>query len=205
MGEGIDPALALGLLRQHAASKAREPNDSANLSVKRSMGQALHLPGTEPRRPAEAASPLPIETVPQLQADWSVARLGTYVLTLEAKRVETYAHFEQLLERCKLSGAIDAYADGCAIITANFNALSMAINHAETQLRRCDRPAAAACVKALQIAEKEKLELTAARHFASFRSDQNSIDYIRTRLANVLEAINLAIDDLKAETYDDVE
>lgn len=200
--EGIDPSLALGLLRQHAVAKAREPTDSAHLSVKRSMGQELHLPGTQPR---PHSTELSFEPVPELHEDWSIARLGSYVLTLEAKRVQTYAHFDQLLERCKLSGAIDAYANGCTVISANFNALSMAINRAETQLRRRDRPAAAACVKALQMAEKEKLELTAARHLATFSSDENSIDYLRTRMANVLDAINLAMDDLKAETYDDAE
>lgn len=205
----VEPERALELLSKHAMAKATEmrEDDGVTWQVKRAMGQRINLVGDDSRpqqpRPDDSAPPPSAsvqEAIQALDAKWSVAQVGRYVLHLEAKRVEVYATFEALRARPA------EYAAGCGRVTADFATLSDGINHAEAELRRRGKTVAAGCVRRLQLAEKEKLELTAAVHATGFRGDadgESELDYVRGRLGGVVSAINGAIEDLKAETMDE--
>lgn len=121
------------------------------------------------------------------------------VLAMQERRVAVYRDFEAALKRALEARDPALYATGCEQVTTEFDSISKAINQAETELQG----AAAKAVRALQLAEKDKLELTAASHLAAFRRDPDpSIDHLNSSLVDVVTRINDAIDELKAALVD---
>ena len=70
---------------------------------------------------------------------------------------------------------------------------------------RAGLAAAADAIRRLQGAEKEKLELTAARHLGAFRPDTDAATaHLERRSREVVAGINEALADLACELYGDL-
>ena len=85
-------------------------------------------------------------------------------------------------------------------MTVVFDRISKRANACEAALRSRGLSAAADAIRRLQEAEKEKLELTAARHLGAFRPDTDAATaHLERRSREVVASVNEALEDLACE------
>ena len=139
------------------------------------MGAPTALPPAPPVVDAaeSAAEPEDVD-VSALPAPELLAR----VRKLQQDRTATYKQYDEALVACApgegRQGDPAAYATVVAKVTVVFDRISKRANACEAALRSRGLSAAADAIRRLQQAEKEKLELTAARHLGAFRPDTDA-------------------------------
>ena len=216
-GGAIDADKALALLRVHQQARAleiaNEPPPEKDPNEPKGQVIDLGLPTSPPAAPPAAkVAPPEIAGAEALassaEGDVDVSSEGTAALLgrlqrLQVDRVKTYRAFDEGLDACRSAdGAVDvgAYATVVEKITVVFNLISMRFNACEAALRARSLAAAADSCRAVQTLEKEKLELTAAKHLGACRPETDaSRKHVDARLRAVVAAINDALDELKCE------
>ena len=206
----MDPAAALNILQQHSKSKQAElaqtpPMEQAAMA--NPTQQVINMAGApsavSPAPPAvdaaDAGEPEDVD-VSHLPAPELLAR----VRTLQRDRTATYKQYDAALAACSpgegRQGDPAAYATVVAQVTVVFDRISKRANACEAALRARGLAAAADCIRRLQNYEKEKLELTAARHLGAFRPDTDAAAaHLGRRSLDVVAQINEALEDLACE------
>lgn len=220
----MDPAAALHLLAKHREEKARELATAppAEKDPNEPTGQVIEIcppeaaPDAPPPPPPAAVGPGPVlggaESLESTAGDgdaaaWSTPDLLARVRLLQRDRVATYRTFDAALDACTDDGGtVDGAAYGAVVaqITKMFDLVSRRVNAIEAALRLRTLAPAADCVRRVQAAEKEKLELTAARHLGAFRADDAaSRAHVDKGLRACVARINEALDDLGCELADE--
>ena len=204
MGGGIDPLAACELLRQHASAKASEVRPS-NVRL---GGQTIDLFGDNNDNDNNNNSPKEEERSSKMEEEEAlkplmVASLGeiiNHVFEVQRERVEAYRSFDESLATA-LESAPHFYGASVKAATKRFDLASKRMKNCESELRRRGAIAGADCISALQAAEKEHLELTAAVHLSAFRQDQpDSDDELQAKLSIVIDKVNDALENLRMET-----
>ena len=209
----MDPAKALALLAKHQQEKAIEtatapPQDK---DPNEPTGQVIELgaPSLPPPPPVAAPSVAGAEALASsADGDVDVSACSTPDLharlqKLQTDRVVTYRAFDDALDACRAdNGVVDvaAYAAVVQKITKIFELISKRFNACEAALRSRSLGAAADCCRRVQNNEKDKLELTAAKHMGEFRPDTDDAKkHLEARLREVVANINEALEELRCE------
>ena len=206
----MDPTAALNILQQHARQKQAElAQTPSQTQAEQSnptqqtidMGAPTALPPAPPVVDAaeSAAEPEDVD-VSGLPAPELLAR----VRKLQQDRTATYKQYDDALAACApgegRQGDPAAYATVVAKVTVVFDRISKRANACEAALRSRGLSAAADAIRRLQGAEKEKLELTAARHLGAFRPDTDAATaHLERRSREVVASVNEALEDLACE------
>ena len=203
----MDPAAALNILQQHARQKQAElaqlpPQTQAEQSNPTQQTIDMGAPTAQPPAPPvvdAAAEPEDVD-VSDLPAPELLAR----VRKLQQDRTATYKQYDEALVACApgegRQGDPAAYATVVAKVTVVFDRISKRANACEAALRSRGLSAAADAIRRLQEAEKEKLELTAARHLGAFRPDTDAATaHLERRSREVVASVNEALEDLACE------
>ena len=211
----MDPARALDLLHKHREEKAKELAlaPPAERDPNEPTGQVIHLaaPADEPPPPPAAPRAPAVPDASALAssvdgdgdaAAWPTPELLARVRTLQRDRVATYRAFDDALDACRVGDGYDgtAYAQVVAEVTKSFDLISRRVNACEAALRGRHLAPAADCVRRVQDAEREKLQLTAATHLGRFRADADaSKAHVEKTLRACVARINEALEDLGCE------
>jgi hypothetical protein len=90
--------------------------------------------------------------------------LVNILLSLQGERVQTYAIFDETLKVLIAEERVGEYPMLCMEITSRFSAISKTIKEIGGELRRRDLKVLASYVDSVQMNEKEKLLIYAAKH-----------------------------------------
>ena len=116
----------------------------------------------------------------------------------QADRARTYAAYDEALVAA--NGDVVAYAPVVPRVTVVFDRISKRVNAIEAALRARGLGAAGDALRRVQNGEREKLELTAARHLGAFRPDNDANNrHLARRAAENVAAINEALEELACE------
>ena len=193
---GIDPSAACALL----AARARAKGEETTTEHQRHTGQTLYLFGEEKRHEeAPAAIEEPPVLVSQTTTGSSTREVVGVVFEAQRDRVDAFRAFDSALAKAVETNSLNDYGAAVQRATKRFDAVSTRINNCESELRKRNA-IVADCVRQLQDAEKDHLELTAASHLAALRmEDTNDLDH---KLSKTIQQVNDALDALRMETDD---
>lgn len=134
--------------------------------------------------------------------------LLSVVMKAQEERTLTYVKYDKDLELVIKSKNMQRYVAVVANVTANFLTQSNLINSAKKCLIEIHNLRdIAKNISALQLHEKEKLNLTAALHLERLRESENKgdrllvegIKSLRSKINRLIDQINEIIDELKYE------
>ncbi|KAJ1451237.1 hypothetical protein M885DRAFT_620937 [Pelagophyceae sp. CCMP2097] len=205
----MDATAALRLLGQHGVAKVRERTFGApEAAGPPEFGQTIDMFADDaaPPPPAPAAppaAPAPADAGRDLSG-LDCAALVAEVFGIQELRVAAYRDFDVALKAS--AGDAAAYAAAVAGTTLNFAALSARVNAIEAAMRAAGAAGCGGIVRAVQLAEKQKLELTAARHLTAFRGDSEGNNaHVEKELRRVVEEINDKLEELRYEASEPAE
>ena len=205
----MDPTAALNILQNHARQKqaelAQTPSQTqAEQSNPTQQTIDMVAPTALPPAPPVVDAPDAAEPEDVDVSDLPAPELLARVRKLQQDRTATYKQYDEALVACApgegRQGDPAAYATVVAKVTVVFDRISKRANACEAALRSRGLSAAADAIRRLQEAEKEKLELTAARHLGAFRPDTDAATaHLERRSRDVVASVNEALEDLACE------
>eukprot|EP01039_Chlorochromonas_danica_P007506 gene7506-8303_t len=136
---------------------------------------------------------------------------------LQTKRIEVYRVFDEELEALLQAEALSQYPLLCEKVTALFASISEKVIEIKEESKRRPLPSLAQTIELIQVAEKEKLTLVAARHLDRMRGELHSLNavaggvddhqqrYLAEQMATVLQRIADLMEEIQAIKIDFIE
>lgn len=254
---GIDIRQAIDILSSRTPNDHTHGHASPEL---KSMGQTIDLFAPSSSHTATqtktastpsgaTTTPVPADSAQQRQKireslkDFPLSALLKMVLTAQEDRVKTYRLYDEALEKVLVSKRLNDYPPACVAATAAFSVLSDTVTAVRDELSgrvdknkmdssdaQADVLSVISCIKSLQEAEKQKLQLTAAYHLEQIRANDlkqpendndddgqvevdmrelsllnNGIADLRSQIERCRSNINDVLDDLRCALVEQME